>query len=151
MSLSNEITERELIKLEQNVVPPNTSKATEYGMKKFKEWLVFRNHSCDFQTANPEELSSLLRRFYAEVKAKKAGESLTPSTLTCIWAAIHRYLTGAPYNRRINILTDREFIPANKIFDARCKLYVKAGNPKPKHNAPLAEDDMKRLGEYCYE
>ena len=149
--MNNEITERELIELEQSVVPPNTSRATEYGMKKFKDWLVFRNHSCDFQAANPEELSSPLRRFYAEVKAKKAGESLTPSTLTCIRAAIYRYLTGAPYNRPINILTDREFIAANKIFDVRCKLYVKAGNPKPQHKAQITEDDMKSLGEYFAE
>ena len=69
-----EITEREVIELERSVVPVNTSKATQYGMKKFNEWLALRDHACDFATVTPEELCSLLRRFYAEVKAKKAGE-----------------------------------------------------------------------------
>ena len=121
--MDSEITERELIELERSVVPDNTSKATQYGMKKFNEWLALRDHACDFGTVTHEELCSLLRRFYAEVKAKKAGETLTPSTLTCIRAAIHRCLTSAPHSRPINIITDREFIAANNIFDARCKLY----------------------------
>ncbi|XP_043193789.1 uncharacterized protein LOC122366071 [Amphibalanus amphitrite] len=146
--MDSEITERELIELERSVVPDNTSKATQYGMKKFNEWLALRDHACDFGTVTHEELCSLLRRFYAEVKAKKAGETLTPSTLTCIRAAIHRCLTSAPHSRPINIITDREFIAANNIFDARCKLYVKAGNPKPQHKAAITEDDMKRLGDY---
>ena len=53
-----EITERELIELERSVVPDNTSKATQYGMKKFNEWLALKDHACDFATVTPEELCS---------------------------------------------------------------------------------------------
>lgn len=113
-----EITEQELIELEKSAIPPNTTKATEYGIRKFTEWLTLRNYTCDFTNVASEKLCSLLRRFYAEVKQKKkAGERLTPSTLRCIRAAIHRCLTGAPHSRPINILTDKDFLAANKIFD----------------------------------
>lgn len=48
----------------------------------------------------------------------------------------------------MNILKDTEFTSANKIFSARCKLYFKAGNPKPKHKPCIGEGDMMKLSEY---
>ena len=146
--MDDEISENDLIALEKSAIPENTSRATTYGIKKFVEWLNHREHKCDFATIPAEEINSLLRKFYAELKAKKPGQTLTPSTLACIRAAIHRYITGAPYNRSINIIQDREFIAANKIFEARCKLYFKAGNPPPKHYPPIEEGDMQRIGVY---
>ena len=34
------------------------------------------------------------------------------------------------------------------MFTAKCKLYYKAGNPKPKHKPPIASGDMAKLSEY---
>ena len=117
-------------------------------MKKFSDWLKKRNKTCDFFIVSPEELNELLRRFYAEVKSARQGSSLSPSTLTCLRAAIHRHITGVPYNRPINILADREFLTSNNMFNARCKLYVKEGNSKPKHKPSIGEGDMEKLSGY---
>ena len=72
--------------------------------------------SVDLKTVSPTDLS--------EVKTEK-GQALTPSVLTGIRAAIHRHLTCAPLSRNINILQDSEFTSANKMFEAKAKLFTK--------------------------
>ena len=61
---------------------------------------------------------------------------------------LFRTITSAPFSRPINIMKDPEFTSANKIFAARCKLYFKAGNPKPKHKPCISEGDMQKLAAY---
>ena len=95
-------------------------KQTAWGIKRFNDWCTKRRIDCDLTTISPTELSSILRRFYAEVKTKKKKD-LTPSALTGIRAAIRRTITSQPISRPINILKDREFLPANKMFEAVCK------------------------------
>ena len=70
------------------------------------------------------DLSEILRKFFAEVKTEKV-QALTPSALTGIRAAIHRHLTYAPLSRNIslNIFQDSESISANKMFEAKAKLW----------------------------
>ena len=91
------------------------------GIKKFEKWCDKRKLKVDFNCVTPVELNELLRKFYAEVKSEK-DQPLTPSTLTGIRAAIHRQLTSAPISRSMNIMQDSEFLSANKMFEAKCKL-----------------------------
>ena len=92
----------------------------------------------DLKTVNATDLSEILRKFFAEVKTEK-GQALTPSALNGIRAAIHRHLTCAPLSRNINILQDSEFTSANKMFEAKAKLFTKENNAKPKHKFLLNE------------
>ena len=82
-------------------------------------------------------MSEILRKFFAEVKTEK-GQALTPRALTGIRAAIHRHLTCAPLSRNINILQISEFMSANKIFEAKAKLFTKENNAKPKHKSSIS-------------
>ena len=148
MSQSSEMDENQLQDLEESAKPPSTKRSTVYGVKKFTDWLDKRSLDCNFHSVTPEQLNELLRKFYAEVKGQKQGVSLTPSTLTCLRAAIHRHLTCAPYNRTFNLINDGEFTTSNNMFSAKCKLFFKAGNPKPKHKPAIGEGDMLKLGEY---
>ena len=101
----------------------------------------------NFHTVSAEELATILRRFYAELK-KDDGNPLTPSSLVGIRAAINRHLLSAPFYRKINIVSGPDFVIANKMFDVKCKLYNKGNNPKPKHKPVIEKDDMKKLAEY---
>ena len=83
-----------------------------------------KNVSVDLKTVSPTDLSEILRKFFAEGKQRK-GQALTPSVLTGIRAAFHRHLTCAAFSRNIDILQDSEFISANKMFEAKAKLYTK--------------------------
>ena len=108
-----------------------------------------RNKTCNFEDIKAEELNDLLRKFYAEVKPseKSKSKTLTPATMTCLRAAVRRHLIE-DCQRSIDIINDKEFLLANQMFVARCKLYAAAGNPKPQHKPMIEPGDMKKLGVY---
>ena len=41
-------------------------------------------------------------------------------------------MTSAPISRSMNIMQDSKFLSANKMFEAKCKLYTKEMNLKPR-------------------
>ena len=51
----------------------------------------------------------------------------------------------------MNITQDSEFLSANKMFEAKCKLYTKEMNPKPTHKSSIAAGDMLKLRGYFSE
>ena len=146
-SQSSSLDEEEMVRMETEAVPESTSKATKSGVTKISNWLKKRKMDVNFHTVSAEELATILRRFYAELK-KDNGDPLTPSSLVGIRAAINRHLVSAPFYRKMNVVSGDEFVIANKMFDTKCKLYYKGNNPKPKHKPVIEKDDMKKLAEY---
>lgn len=146
-SQDSELEEQDLQNLVEGSKAKNTIRCTNWGMKKFFSWITKRNKKVDLKTVPMEELNELLRKFYAEVKTEKKT-MLTPSALTGIRAALHRSLIASPYERKFNIISDREFTTANEMFNARCKLYCKSNNVKAKHKAAIEQEDMLRLRDY---
>ena len=67
------------------------------GLNRFEEWQVKRRISFDWKTVSLKELNDILRKFDAEVKTKQ-GRTLSPSALTGIRAAVHRFITSPPNN-----------------------------------------------------
>ena len=143
---NSDLDNEQLDEIEQQAQAKNTKRATEWGVKKFKKWCEKRKITVDLKTVSlsATDLSEILRKFFAEVKTEK-GQALTPSALTGIRAAIHRHLTCAPLSRNINILQDSEFVSANKMFEAKAKLFTKENNAKPKHKSSIQSGDMQKL------
>ena len=139
--------EENLEDLINETVPVTTKRNTEWGYNVFKNYCARNEVTVDFHSVTEEELSNILKRFYANIR-RKNGELYSPSGLVCIRAALHRTLTSPPFERNMNILQSEKFIAANRIFDAKCKVYLTRGNAKPKHKQQINEGDMKRLGEY---
>ena len=100
----------------------------------------------DRQERTKQDFTKVLRG----VKTGK-GQALTPSALTGIRAAIHRHLTSAPLSRNVNILKDSDFMSANKVFEAKAKLFTKEQNVKPKHKPSIEYGDMEKLNKYFME
>ena len=146
-SQTSELCEENLNELVTNAVPASTYKSTKWGATVFMEWCLKRDVSVNMNNITSMELNDILRWFYAEAKTK-SGCSYTPSAMTGIRAAIQRFMTMPPFNRSINLINDREFIPANKVFSAKLKKYVSDGNAKPKHKPTISDDDMALLGKY---
>ena len=48
----------------------------------------------------------------------------------------------------LNITTDTAFAKANATFNAKCKLYAKLGNPKPKRKEEIAPGDLEKIKMY---
>ena len=101
--------------MESGAVPENTPKAIKSGMNKLFQWLRKREISVHFHTISADELATILRRFYAEVK-KENGKPLTPSSSVGIRAALNRYLLGTPLYRNMDVVSGpcQEFVVANK-------------------------------------
>ena len=104
----------------------------------------------DLKTVGPRGLNKILQTFFAEVKTEK-GQALTARSLTGIRAAIHRHLTCSPLSRNIHILQDSEFISAQKMFEAKPKLFTKEKNAKPKHKSSIQSGHMQKLSRYFME
>ena len=68
--------------------------------------------------------------------------------MTGIRAAIHRHLTCAPLSQNLNILQDSEFMSANKMFEAKAKLFTNENNAKPKHKSSIQSGGMQKLNRY---
>ena len=68
----------------------------------------------EFETLSSEELADLLRQFYASVRTAY-GKEYSRSAYTGFRAAIQRHLVEPPFNRKLNIIQDREFITANLV------------------------------------
>ncbi|KXJ08839.1 hypothetical protein AC249_AIPGENE16336 [Exaiptasia diaphana] len=141
-SQGSDLGQEQLDEIEAKAQAKNTKRATEWGLKKFFKWSEKRQISVDLKTIAPKELNEVLRKFYAEVKTEK-GQPLTPSALTGIRAAIHRHLTSAPLSRDVNILQDSAFMSANKMFEAKAKLFTKEMNVKPNHKQSIDSGDME--------
>jgi len=151
-SQNSDSDNEQLDEIEQKAQAKNTKRATEWGVKKFEKRFEKRRITVDLKTASlsATDLSEILRKFFVEVKTEK-GQVLTPGALTGIRAAIHHHPTCAPLSRNINILQDSEFMSANKMFEAKAKLFTKENNAKPKHKSSIQSGDMPKLNRYLME
>ena len=141
--------EEGFVEAQTKSVPQNTKRNTDWSTKVFKDYCLENDINVDFQTVTESELADVLKKFYSSVR-KKSGELYGSSALVCIRSAIHRTLTTHPYSRSINILHGDNFNIANRIFNAKFKVYKKRDacqNPKSKQNQ-ITNADMQKLGMY---
>ena len=79
----------------------------------------------------------------------KDGSLYKPGTLGCIRAGIQRHLQAPPLNRPINLCLDPAFMTANKVLNAKAKLYLK--NPqatKTAHKRDICDADLLLIGNF---
>ena len=142
----SQMDDEELRRLEQEAEQPGTASATKWAMDKFLNWIRKRKIACDLETIEKEELGKILHQFYGEQKNTKTSKALSPSTLNGLRAGIQRGICQLRHD--IHIVNDREFMRANKILNAKCRLYAKQGNPKPQHKEEIAEHDLQKIAAY---
>ena len=138
--------EKEMDEVETANTPKSSSEQARRYSDRFKEFL--RAHKlCDkIEQLVPQTLNRFLRFYYRNLRGK-SGEYLAPSTLGCIRAGIHRYLTSAPLNRAINIIEGVEFQSANKMLRVIGALYLKTGGCTMTFPA-IEPADMVKVAKY---
>lgn len=92
------------------------------------------------------DLNNNLRFFYSKL-SRQDGRPYSCSSLLCIRAAIHRFLTTSPVNRTINIITDRQFLTSNNMLKAKVSESISSGNAT-KHFAVIEAGDQEKLFRY---
>ncbi|XP_046566401.1 uncharacterized protein LOC124275008 isoform X1 [Haliotis rubra] len=122
----------------------STQRTTLWGVNIFRQWLTQHDKSTEFEELPTEELSAHLRRFYAEVRTED-GQYYSRSSYIGLRAAIHRRLRSPPYERNINILQDKEFHNANKVFMGVLGNIKKLGLDSVAHYEAISPEDLKRI------
>ena len=98
----------------------------------------------EFEKLEVVELDDRLRRFYAEVQTRD-GQVYSKAALAGMRAAINRHLTSNPWNRKINIIRDKEFQRSNNMFVGLIKRMKRDGNDKTRHHEPISDIDLQKL------
>jgi hypothetical protein len=111
--------------------------------------LLSKNKDCNFENFSTEELAANLRQFYANVRPKpRAGEEnpeYSKSAFRNMRAGLNRYLVSPPFNRQLNIMSDREFQSANQCYDGKLKTLKKEGKDKIQHKPAIDPADIKKF------
>ena len=136
----------ELDNFERNWRPQSSVLQEKNHVQKFKAFLKENGKSDAIETMPVAELNNNLRHFYSQL-SRLDGQPYSGSSLLCIRAAIHRFLTTAPVNRSINIISDRNFLTSNNMLKAKIAEWLKTGN-NTKHFGSIEIGDQHKLMDY---
>ena len=110
----------------------------------FSDWCKDRGVDKKLFELSYMELDQVLRRFYAEARAKD-GELYSRSSLLTIRNAIERFLNNPPHNRGIKITKGEAFQQSNKMLNSKIKVQKKDGKENIKHKPAIPPGDLRKL------
>ena len=78
----------------------------------------------NFEEMSKENLAEIFREFYPSVRQKAGhgeseGKPYSKQSLINIRSSINRHLTLPPYNKTWDLMSDKEFLAANKVFKGK--------------------------------
>jgi hypothetical protein len=123
------------------------SKKTAYnekwGVKVLKAWAIENNEPADFENLAPEELNTVLAKFWSEVR-KSNGDYYGRNSLFNLRAMINKHLKGKPYCVSFDIVTDERFRSSNERLEKQLKLLKGIGRTIT-HKQPISIADLRRM------
>ena len=139
---SSEMGEEELENMVRQAEQKGTVRQTKWAVKKFEDWTTKTKVVVNMSEVEPTASSGILKRFYGEVRGTQ-GSDLSPSSLVGIRAGLQRHLSGMRSDG-MDITKDPAFSAANKVFEAKCRLYSLKGGPKVQHTEQIAAGDLEK-------
>lgn len=123
------------------------SKKTAYnekwGVKVLKAWAIENNEKSDFEGLAPDELNTILAKFWSEVR-KSNGDYYGRNSLFNLRAMINKHLKGKPYCVPYDIVTDERFRSSNERLEKQLKLLKGIGRTIT-HKQPISIADLRRM------
>ena len=107
-------------------------------------WLSENGFDEQFDDLDVEILNSRLRIFYASLQTGK-GNDYSKLSLIEIGSAISRHLNSPPFNRKINLMKDTNFMTSNHIFLGLIKMLKRDEKDVTVHKKALSEGDIEKL------
>ena len=135
---------QEMDELEDSMKSQSSVRQEKSHSERFMKFLTEKTKNIDLKTVSEKELNELLRWFYKELRTKK-NKYYSPSSLTCIRAGIHRYLTTT-LNRSINIISGEQFNQANRMLKTMTALWLSSGGKLTEYIA-IEKTDMTKIQE----
>ena len=142
----NEEIDRDLKILEGEALPKSTKEQMLRYFKKFKDFLISKSLSVNFETLPKPVFNNYLRYFYSELRTRN-GQFYSPASLVCIRAGLFRYFTSSTdISRNVNIISHPEFVQANRMLKTMVHKYKRSNQEKPEDKYPAVElNDMAKL------
>ena len=125
----------------------NTYKTIKWGAKVFENYCSVHNVNIDLHRASEDEIAGVLKQFYTNA-CKRNGKPYSPNALAVIRSALLKTLVSPPFERPIDIVNDRAFNDANRVFKEKTESLKKLNRPSPQAKTQITEGDMQKLGKY---
>jgi len=106
-------------------------------------WAIENNEPADFENLVPEELNTVLAKFWSEVR-KSNGDYYGCNSLFNLRAMINKHLKGKPYCVSFDIVTDERFRSSNERLEKQLKLLKGIGRTIT-HKQPISIADLRRM------
>ena len=154
-----DLSDEDRAKLLDGAVAKNTKNATQNWINVLNGYLKTRKIANSIDEILDVDLPRTLELFYSEVtkdpnkrskKESKENINVSPerysnTSMHALCAAVNRYIKK---NRKIDIISDQRFEPANRMFEAILKDNKKTGKGAIRHKEPITEHDRERLSDY---
>ena len=108
------------------------------------DWLKQNKLPLQYEYLPTEDIAELLRKLYGTVLSKK-GNEYSKSGLVNLWAGLNRHLQQPPYKRTVDLMNDRAFLQANKVFTGHLRDNKEKGLDTSKPRIAIEQDDMEKL------
>lgn len=115
-------SEEDFKEIVNNSAAENTKKLTRIAVNIFREYLLSKQISAEFEGLSYEELNRLLGRFYVELRNNK-GEFYKKNTLLSYRQGIQRFLQSIRPD--VDIIKGPLFRESNKFFKGRTSDFIK--------------------------
>ena len=123
------VSSDEIKELKSVAMNKSTCRSTKQWMNVFESWAKSRHlENASIETMPPEELDTVLTKFYAEVKKKKDGDDYEPESLKIMQSAIERHLKDKNYP--LSIVRSREFHNSQEVLNAKALSLRQQGKGK---------------------
>jgi hypothetical protein len=109
----------------------------------YSAWAIENNETSDFETLAPDELNTILAKFWSEVR-KSNGDYYGRNSLFNLRAMINKHLKGKPYSVPFDIVTDERFRSSNERLEKQLKLLKGIGRTIT-HKQPISIADLRRM------
>jgi hypothetical protein len=125
------------------------SKSTKNGVTQnvpfvIVAWLAENSFNKEFETLDPVTLNARLKVFYGNLQ-KKDGKDYSKSSLVGIRSAISRHMTSPPYNKKLSLMKDSDFITSNHVFTGLIKMLKRDGKDVTIHKKAISEGNIQKL------
>jgi hypothetical protein len=121
-----------------------TQRANKASAKIFKDYLIEKGESEDFEHFDIVKLDKLLGQFYMKIRQAE-GSHYKVNSLKAIRCGIGRHLKSAPFNRKIDIVKDLEFADSSSSFKSVVAEMKRSGKGEVDHHPIISDADLKTL------
>ena len=129
--------------LEENASNKNTKKSTKLWLNVYRSWAGVRGKNPNPEEIFPDELNTVLKRFFSEVR-KKDGEEYEPDCLRVMLGALHRHLVEKKYPA--NVMRDVEFRESRNVLEGKARQLRAVGMGKrPNASKSLSKEEEEVL------